>query len=387
MLRFTCSDCGKRFSTTDDPAPGQVYRIQCRCGKSIVLQGEPGGAVPPPLPAASRRSTPTEPLRLQLDDPFVRAAMDSPWQAPPDEEATTPGGPLARRDPDQAEQDAAPEAFFSYDGDDPLPDITRPRRLAGTHAWVLDASVSLREAVGGGVRRFWRSRWLVAGGAVLGSMAFAAGVWVGAESTAARGKVRAATGAEARSGTAEPSPGTLAALVPAAMPESSAAPVPVVAGNGQRSLPGPANVRQATGLRERVSHAPVAVRPAPGPTAAAAPKVESIASPVPAAAGGPASMGAPSPEEATAPAEPRVDATEAGKPGPAPDQAPRAASDSAADRLPDGRQAMASPPERREAEAAGGSALAASPHRGPTLEGSAEAKPAAAKPADAPPVK
>ncbi|HET7824012.1 MAG TPA: hypothetical protein VFK90_01710, partial [Anaeromyxobacter sp.] len=79
-MKFTCDRCGKRFSSVDEPMPGRVYRIRCRCGNAIQISSpqlmpeaaprrkggaparEPGadGATPaiPPLHAGPRSATP-----------------------------------------------------------------------------------------------------------------------------------------------------------------------------------------------------------------------------------------------------------------------------------------------------------------------------------------
>jgi hypothetical protein len=36
-LKFTCERCGKKFSSVDEPMPGRVYRIRCRCGNTIEI--------------------------------------------------------------------------------------------------------------------------------------------------------------------------------------------------------------------------------------------------------------------------------------------------------------------------------------------------------------
>lgn len=49
-MRFSCDRCHKPYSSREDPVPGRVYRIGCRCGNVIVLG--PFEAVPPPVPAS-----------------------------------------------------------------------------------------------------------------------------------------------------------------------------------------------------------------------------------------------------------------------------------------------------------------------------------------------
>jgi len=79
-LKFTCDRCGKRFSSVDEPMPGRVYRIRCRCGNAIQISSpqlspdgvprrkggmplrDPGkegsSSAMPPLPAGPRAATP-----------------------------------------------------------------------------------------------------------------------------------------------------------------------------------------------------------------------------------------------------------------------------------------------------------------------------------------
>jgi hypothetical protein len=67
-MKFTCERCHKPYSTADDPVPGRLYRIPCRCGNTIVLQVDPHPAVeprrartaPPPLPTPLRAVQPSE---------------------------------------------------------------------------------------------------------------------------------------------------------------------------------------------------------------------------------------------------------------------------------------------------------------------------------------
>jgi hypothetical protein len=117
-LKFSCQHCGKRFASVDEPAPGRVYRIRCRCGDVIVVRGPPapgerrtrhggegrarakrgqsaraparkagGASAPPPLPgvdaaggpahlAASPAKEPT-PAPVITDDPFARAVAEA----------------------------------------------------------------------------------------------------------------------------------------------------------------------------------------------------------------------------------------------------------------------------------------------------------------------
>ena len=280
MMKFTCGECGKRFSTTDDPARGREYRIPCECGNTIVVQTNgPAQARPPPLPPTPRRSTPTQPLPLRSapDDPFARAMMDVPLQEPAAPTARTPvdSPSLVRRDPDYAAADEAPEPSSPYACYAALPETTRSTRLAGTRALLLDSTARLREVLGAGVRQLIRRRRLVAGGAMLGAIAFALGVWVGATPAASRWKAKAvAAVAEARSGTAETSPGTVAALEPVAAPVVAPTPAAIAARGVAPSGAAPASRYQPTQPRDAPDAEPAPARPAATEelTATAAPK-------------------------------------------------------------------------------------------------------------------
>lgn len=301
MMRFTCGECGKRFSTADEPEPGRVYRIPCECGSTIVVEMD-AQARPPPLTGAPRRSAPTEPLPLEIpiDDPFLRAALDSPWQEPVASAVTTPAAPLrlARRDPDYAARDEAPEPFVSYASCAELSETTRPTRLAGTRALLLDRTAGLREILGARVRQFLQSRRLVAGAAVLGIIAFALGVWVGSASSASRVKAKAATmaAAEAGPGAAGPSPRSVAALEPVAAPAAAPAPAAIAAGGEAPSAAAPV-WREPKRRRGGRDADPASVRPVAieEPTANVEP-VEKTDE-VPAAAAKPESIHEPAAEE------------------------------------------------------------------------------------------
>jgi DNA-directed RNA polymerase subunit RPC12/RpoP len=360
MMKFTCGECGKRFSTTDDPAPGREYRIPCECGNTIVVQMDARAqAKPPPLPPAPRRSTPTHSLPLQIatDDPFVRATMEVPLREPVAPAATSPvaSPSLARRDPDYAARDEAPEPSSSYACYAALPETTRETRLAGTRALLLDVTARLREVLGAGVRQLLRRRRLVAGGAMLGAIAFALGVWVGAASVASRWKakaVAAAAEAEARPGTAETSPRSVAALEPVVALEPVAAPVAArtpaaIAARGVApSGAAPASRDEPTRRRDAPDAGPAPVRPAAAeqPTATAAPKTIEV---------------------------------------PAAEEPARTAN-----RTPKAREtAMARPSERRDAEATSEPTVAASLNDAPDADAAANPRPGAAEPTSALPGK
>ncbi|HZY02881.1 MAG TPA: hypothetical protein VFF02_05235, partial [Anaeromyxobacteraceae bacterium] len=53
-MRFTCPNCGARFGSADEPGPGRVYSIRCRCGTKLNLAAAP----PAPAPAVTTRYDP-----------------------------------------------------------------------------------------------------------------------------------------------------------------------------------------------------------------------------------------------------------------------------------------------------------------------------------------
>jgi hypothetical protein len=99
-LKFACDRCGKRFSSVDEPAPGRVYRVKCRCGNAIHVTAPRGGAAPPEAAAPRRRAARARsappaavppplppaasphPQATDLDDLALRAAAEDPFAAP-----------------------------------------------------------------------------------------------------------------------------------------------------------------------------------------------------------------------------------------------------------------------------------------------------------------
>jgi predicted Zn finger-like uncharacterized protein len=73
-MRFACDACGKKYSTSDEPAPGKIYKLRCKaCGHVIVVRAQAGTSTALPLAApggpgevaaggapASHASEPTE---------------------------------------------------------------------------------------------------------------------------------------------------------------------------------------------------------------------------------------------------------------------------------------------------------------------------------------
>lgn len=134
-LKFACDRCGKRYASVDEPAPGRVYRVRCRCGHVIVVRGAvargaPGARLrpfePPPLPPPlepSRGAPPGEPEALATGvetartapgargaDRGDRAREEGPRPSRP--EATAP---VAAASPGEAEQAAEPAEAIADD--------------------------------------------------------------------------------------------------------------------------------------------------------------------------------------------------------------------------------------------------------------------------------
>ena len=72
-MKFTCEQCGKRFASVDDPAPGRVYRIKCKCGNVIHI------TAPHADPDAAKRPGGLPPL----DRPRITGATPTTSAMPP----------------------------------------------------------------------------------------------------------------------------------------------------------------------------------------------------------------------------------------------------------------------------------------------------------------
>ncbi|WP_242345699.1 zinc-ribbon domain-containing protein [Anaeromyxobacter terrae] len=108
-MKFVCDSCGKRFASVDEPAPGRVYRVRCRCGHVILVRGP---AAAPATRAAEARLRSVEPppapppLRAPSQEPERAAAP----VAPPPRAETVPGrgGPAPEATEAEAEAELAP---------------------------------------------------------------------------------------------------------------------------------------------------------------------------------------------------------------------------------------------------------------------------------------
>ena len=129
-VRFTCSRCGKRYASTDEPVPGRIYAIGCKCGHTIVVKG-------PEMSGGVRNGA-----SVVREDPF--AAFHGKYQVPPAQIAAvaraegaagsspgaagTPGHPAGAPEPVRA-RSAAPAP-----GREPAPYDA----VAASHGLLLD---------------------------------------------------------------------------------------------------------------------------------------------------------------------------------------------------------------------------------------------------------
>ena len=165
-MKFSCDRCHRRFSTQDDPVPGRVYRIGCKCGHLIVLG--PRELAPPPLPAPYRAVTSpraVSPLRavpppLPWARPRSPAAVDEPHHADP---APAPSGP--------ATPGGAPRPAFPVLATTPtpppleneIPVLAECRAPSWAETLVRAGRASLRAGVAAWRSEFTSSRALRAG--------------------------------------------------------------------------------------------------------------------------------------------------------------------------------------------------------------------------------
>jgi hypothetical protein len=93
-MKFVCDRCGKRYSSTDEPVPGKLYRIPCKCGHVILVRGNATGGVTPAFPVG----TPTP--GAVLPGPPAPSSPPSAPRSPP-----APAGPDAGVDVPQFDGD------------------------------------------------------------------------------------------------------------------------------------------------------------------------------------------------------------------------------------------------------------------------------------------
>ncbi|ABS25550.1 hypothetical protein [Anaeromyxobacter sp. Fw109-5] len=159
-MKFACDRCAKRYASVDEPAPGRVYRVRCKCGHVIVVRGTgaPRGAaearrsgveappLPPPLeapraaappPRESHRLEPQppppgEPPPLRASDEAARPREGDPEVVPapalgPPDEAPSVVEPV-RHDPGDTEPTIADDPFLRGGGE---PEARGSARLVG----------------------------------------------------------------------------------------------------------------------------------------------------------------------------------------------------------------------------------------------------------------
>ncbi|HYD39752.1 MAG TPA: hypothetical protein VEB43_02900 [Anaeromyxobacter sp.] len=87
-MRFTCEQCGKRYTTSDVLQPGRTYRTKCKaCGNIIVVKGTADGATAPtsaptPTPAPATIPPAVRPA-APLNSPSAPAIVPPAAAAPP----------------------------------------------------------------------------------------------------------------------------------------------------------------------------------------------------------------------------------------------------------------------------------------------------------------
>jgi DNA-directed RNA polymerase subunit RPC12/RpoP len=108
MMKFVCDRCGKRYATSDDPAPGKVYKLRCRaCGHLVVVEGQLGTMTAIPAITAAEIAAATT-----VSEPDQAPAADPPELVADEAIEPMPGQPeaaLAPLPPEVAQAaDAAP---------------------------------------------------------------------------------------------------------------------------------------------------------------------------------------------------------------------------------------------------------------------------------------
>lgn len=124
-MRFTCDQCGKRYTTSDVLQPGRTYRTKCKaCGTVIVVKGSAAGdgATAPPSPTPTPAPVPAARTVAPSNPPSAPAIVPPAAAAPP---------PAAPPPPAAAE----PKYIDLFEGesfDDPTPSPTpSPARRKG----------------------------------------------------------------------------------------------------------------------------------------------------------------------------------------------------------------------------------------------------------------
>jgi hypothetical protein len=125
-MKFVCDRCGKRYASTDEPVPGRLYRIPCKCGHVILVRGDASGGVMPAGPA-------TAPAEVR----------PSPAAPRPPSAAPSPGVPTA---PSGRPQPPGAGEVPQFDGDPFAAAVAPPAHPAATSASDLGAPGAFADA-------------------------------------------------------------------------------------------------------------------------------------------------------------------------------------------------------------------------------------------------
>lgn len=81
-MKFSCSRCGQRYASVDEPEPGRDYRVTCvACGGVLLLGGAAFPALPASEPAGAQR--PGRSLDLRREAPLSLALAPAAVGQPP----------------------------------------------------------------------------------------------------------------------------------------------------------------------------------------------------------------------------------------------------------------------------------------------------------------
>jgi hypothetical protein len=106
-MKFACDRCGKKFSSTDEPVSGRVYRIQCKCGNVITVRA---GDVREKTPAPSFAAPPAAARSLSGPLPGPGSTYAAPGAPPAPDVPQFEGDPFAAEVSARAAPSAHPAA-------------------------------------------------------------------------------------------------------------------------------------------------------------------------------------------------------------------------------------------------------------------------------------
>jgi len=133
QVRFTCSRCGKRYASTDEPVSGRIYAIGCKCGHTIVVKG--------PEVSGVRNGTHAAGVR---EDPFSAFHKQREQRPIPAQFSKRPTPVEARRasQPSESQPDPEAESFWAWRSEPPslpaAPDFVSPDAPAAGNGQLLD---------------------------------------------------------------------------------------------------------------------------------------------------------------------------------------------------------------------------------------------------------